>query len=251
MINMQIISFIGIVFLIAGWVKGVVGMGLPTVAMGALGLVMAPVEAASLLIIPSLVTNVWQFAAGGSKRKVCRRLASMLLFVCLGTGISITFLTSGTSHWASMALGAALALYALVALLLPPFVVASHSEKILSPVIGLITGLITGATGVFVIPAVPYISALGFSRDELVQALGLSFTVSTLALAIGLGAHQQFSSISITTSLIAVVPAMIGMQIGQYTRTNIEAKKFRFWFLVCLCLLGVYMVLKASFTIFK
>ena len=51
-------------FLLAGAVKGVIGMGLPTVAMGLLGLVMPPVQAAALLVVPSLATNVWQMLAG-------------------------------------------------------------------------------------------------------------------------------------------------------------------------------------------
>ena len=53
-------------FLLAGFVKGVIGLGLPTVSMGLLSLVMAPAKAASLLIVPSFVTNVWQLAAGPS-----------------------------------------------------------------------------------------------------------------------------------------------------------------------------------------
>ena len=32
--------------------------------MGLLGLVMPPVQAAALLVVPSLVTNVWQLVAG-------------------------------------------------------------------------------------------------------------------------------------------------------------------------------------------
>jgi uncharacterized membrane protein YfcA len=43
-------------FLLAGFVKGVIGLGLPTVSMGLLSLVMAPAKAASLLIVPSFVT---------------------------------------------------------------------------------------------------------------------------------------------------------------------------------------------------
>ena len=46
-------------FLLAGTVKGVIGLGLPTVAMGMLGLAIAPAQAAALLIIPSIVTNTW------------------------------------------------------------------------------------------------------------------------------------------------------------------------------------------------
>ena len=58
---------ITLVFLLAGYVKGVIGMGLPTIAMATLGLLLEPAQAAALLVIPSLVTNVWQFLAGGSK----------------------------------------------------------------------------------------------------------------------------------------------------------------------------------------
>ncbi len=86
-----------------------------------------------------------------------------------------------------MALGGVLAAYALLALFLPRLSVPATAERLLSPVVGAITGVLTGATGVFVVPAVPYLSALGFSKDELVQALGLSFTVSTVALGIAMG----------------------------------------------------------------
>ena len=51
-----------ITFLLAGFVEGVIGLGLPTVSMGLLSLVMAPAKAAALLIVPSFVTNVWQLA---------------------------------------------------------------------------------------------------------------------------------------------------------------------------------------------
>src|SRR5947207_12243224 len=94
------------VFLLAGWVKGVVGMGLPTVAIGALGLTMPPVQAAALLVVPSLVTNVWQFVAGPSAWRIVRRLASMLIFVCAGTAVGIRFLTADPSRLPTIALGA-------------------------------------------------------------------------------------------------------------------------------------------------
>ena len=57
-------TLIGATFLLAGLVKGVIGMGLPTVAMGLLALALPPAEAAAILVVPSLVTNVWQLLAG-------------------------------------------------------------------------------------------------------------------------------------------------------------------------------------------
>lgn len=169
------------VFLLAGWVKGVVGMGLPTVAMGALGLAMSPGQAAALLVVPSLVTNIWQFVVGPSAWSLLRHFASMLIFVCAGTAIGIQFLTTGSSHWPSVAWGTVLAAYGLLGLWLPRLSGSSRSERSLSPIVGGITGVLTGATVVFVVPAVPYISALGLNIDELIQALGLSFTISTVA----------------------------------------------------------------------
>ena len=241
--SLDSLVLVGAVFFVAGWVKGVVGMGLPTVAMGALGLMMAPVQAAALLVIPSLVTNVWQFAAGPAKWLMVRRLASMLLFVCLGTAIGIHFLTSG-SQWPSVALGAVLAVYALLALYLPKLSVPPRLEPGLSPVVGGLTGVLTGATGLFVVPAVPYISALGLTKDELVQALGLSFTVSTLALGVALGSSGSYNLRTLFTSLLAVVPALAGMFIGPRTRDRIEPLVFRKWFFVAMLLVGSYMLVR-------
>ena len=62
--SLALTATIAITFLLAGIVKGVTGMGLPTLAMGLLGAVMPPVTAASLLIVPSFVTNIWQLFAG-------------------------------------------------------------------------------------------------------------------------------------------------------------------------------------------
>jgi hypothetical protein len=239
------LALITAVFLLAGWVKGVVGMGLPTVAMGALGLVMSPVQAAALLVVPSLVTNVWQFVAGPSKQAVMRRFASMMLLVCLGTAIGIQFLTSGSSRWPSLALGSVLALYAVIALFLPKFSVSQKAELRLSPIVGGVTGILAGATGVFVVPAAPYLSALGLTKDELIQALGLSFTVSTVALAVALGASGSFSSGILVASAGAVVPALVGMFIGQHTRNRIEPAAFRKWFLVSMLFVGGYMAVRS------
>lgn len=131
--------------------------------------------------------------------------------------------------------------YAAYTLLAKPLHVSSRWEPWLSPVIGLATGLVTGATGVFVIPAVPYIQSLDLDRDDLVQALGLSFAVSTIALAIGLFWHGPAPAENLLTSTLAVVPALLGMAAGQMIRTRISPQLFRRLFLIFLLLLGLEM----------
>ncbi len=230
-------------FLLAGTVKGVIGLGLPTVAMGLLGLAMVPAQAAALLIIPATLTNLWQLAFGGHLQGLIKRLWPMLLMIFLGTGIGALWIGMSGGHWVVRGLGAALLLYALSGLFLPTLHVNRRHERWLGPLCGLITGVITSATGVFVIPAVPYLQALGLSRDELVQALGLSFSVSTLALALGLFWHGALGGGELSASLLALVPAMLGMWLGQWLRQRISAVLFKRVFFIGLGALGAHLLI--------
>lgn len=237
--------FIALTFVVAGFAKGMVGVGLLTVAMGLLSLIMAPAMAAAMLIIPAMVTNVWQLVTGPSLRMLARRLATMMVMICIGTAAGIGILTGTSSSLASGTLGAALAVYGVVALAAPRFTVPPRAERWLAPWIGLLTGLLTGATGVFAIPAVPYLGSLGLDKNELIQAMGLSFTVSTLALAAGLAWTGHFKLEAAGYSVLAVAPALAGMFLGQWARNRLDPVAFRRWFLVSLIALGLYMLAHA------
>ncbi|OLP57184.1 hypothetical protein BJF92_06570 [Rhizobium rhizosphaerae] len=238
------VLLITLTFLLAGMVKGVTGMGLPTVAMGVLGALISPLAAASLLIVPSFVTNLWQLIAGGPVRGLIGRFAPMMLAILAGTFAGSFFMVGGAVRQVTGALGVVLSAYALYALLARPRRVPARHERWLSPLIGLVTGVLSGATGVFVVPAVPYIQALGLEKDELVQALGLSFTVSTVALAASLAWHGAFQADNLLWSSAAVLPALAGMALGQIIRQRISPAAFRRGFLVCLLLLGLEMALR-------
>jgi uncharacterized membrane protein YfcA len=229
-------------FLLAGIVKGVIGLGLPTVAMGLLGLVMPPAQAAVLLLVPSLVTNVWQLLAGPRCGALARRLWTMMLGICAGTWAASGVMTGDGVHLATAALGGALALYALTGLARIRIRVPPRSERWAGPAIGAATGLVTGATGVFAMPAVPYLAALGLERDELIQALGLAFTVATIALGIGLAWHDALPLRGAGVSLIAVIPALAGMAVGAWLRARVRPETFRTCFFAGLLALGAELI---------
>jgi uncharacterized membrane protein YfcA len=233
-----------IAFLLAGLVKGVIGVGLPTVAIGLMSLVVAPVQAAAILVVPSLVTNVWQALAGPHFSALVRRMATLLAGICAGTAVSAVLLIRPDTI-ATAALGAALIAYAALGLSPLRLSVSARAEWWLAPLVGLVTGLITAATGVFVLPAGPYLAALGLDRDALVQALGISFTVSTVALAAALGITGAMPASVAGVSLVALAPAVAGMMIGQWLRRYISAAAFRVCFFVGLLLLGAHLVLRA------
>lgn len=248
------VAFVAAVFLLAGTVKGVIGLGLPTIAMGLLGSAMPSAAAAALLIAPSLVTNLWQIGDGaGGWRGVpalLRRLWPFLLGIAAGTWAGAGLLAGTGTRTAMVGLGAALLAYAVFGLAAPRLPVLRPSrEAWLGPLIGASTGAITAATGVFVIPAVPYLGALGLPRDALVGALGLSFLVSTIALGASLGTSGAFTGDLALGSVLAVAPALAGMALGGAIRRRVRPETFRRWFFLGLLVLGAQLVLRGLGTI--
>lgn len=228
------------VFVLAGVVKGVVGLGLPTISMALLALVMAPAQAAALLIVPSLITNLWQALPWVTLRAVLRRIAGLQAGVCAGTVAGALWLGPPSGDWAGIFLGLALVAYAAWGLFGSPPTVQPRHEQWIGIAAGAVTGVITAATGVFVIPAVPYLQALKLDKDALIQAMGISFTVSTVALAAGLWLNGGYTAGAASASLLMLLPALAGMALGQRLRGRLSARTFKLCFMVSLALLGAY-----------
>ncbi len=243
--NLHLILFIAATFLLAGFVKGVIGLGLPTIAVGILGVVMAPAQAAALLVVPNLVTNGWQVATGPGLKAILLRLWPMLAGICIGTWAGAGLLQQQKDGSATLWLGIALVLYALVGLKAAKLRVPAQAEHWLGPIIGIATGVATAATGVFVLPAVPYLQALGLDKDELIPALGISFIVSTLALSFGLIGTGALNTGVAWHSLLALVPALAGQATGTAIRARISAATFKMCFFAGLLALGCYLVTRA------
>lgn len=234
-----LLAVIAAVFLLAGFVKGAIGLGLPTVSIGLLGLLMSPAQAAAILVAP----NVWQALAGGGLAALVRRLWPVLVGICVGTFIGAVLLPHDDTGRATVWLGVALALYAALGLVEVNFKVPRHAETWLGLVMGAATCATTVATGIFVIPGTPYVQALQFERDKLVQALGLSFTVSTITLALALAHAGEIRGSLAGPSLLALGGALMGMALGQLVRGRVRAETFRLWFFVGLLLLGGHLAL--------
>lgn len=238
--------FIALVFVLAGLVKGITGMGLPTVAVALLTLRMSPLEAAGLLIVPSAITNVWQLAAGPTLYPLWLRLRAMLLAVCLGTALAALLAAAPDAAACSGAvLGIALLTYGLLGLSGWRWQVAPRAERWAGPLAGAVTGVLAGITGVFVMPAAPYLQALSLEKDELVQAMGLAFTVSTLALAVMLAGRGEWHVAAAGTSLLALLPAGGGMLLGQWLRGRMRPALFRRCFFAGLLALGAHQCLRS------
>jgi len=243
--TISILMFIAGVFVLAGFVKGVVGLGLPAISMGLLALVMTPADAASVLILPTVATNIWQMAAGPNLKPIIARLWPVLLGVICGTLAGAGWLVDTHGHYGTALLGTALALYAASGLAAIRFSIRPEKEPWLGPLVGVTTGLVAAATGVFAMPAVIYLQAIGIEKEDLVQALGLSFTISSLALAVNLASVSALNLSLGPASVGALAVACIGMWLGQVLRLRLRPETFRLVFLLGLLALGVYLVGRA------
>jgi uncharacterized protein len=238
------LAIAALTFFLGGFIKGAIGAGLPTVAMGLLTFVMTPAQAAALLIGPTFATNIWQAGAGSNMLALVWRLWPMFLGTCVGTWLSAGLLTAADSRHTITALGILLALYALYGLSAPRLSVPAWAEPWLSPLVGLLTGTASAATGVFLLPSLPYLQSLAFDKDDLVQAIGLSVLVSTTALTAILVRDGAFAPSMAGASLAALAPALLGMWCGQLLRSRISEERFRVCFFVGLLLLGVHLALR-------
>lgn len=239
------LAFIAAVFLLGGFVKGVIGLGLPTVCMGLLALLMPPAQAAAILVLPALVTNLWQSFVGPYLVPLLRRLWPMLIGIVAGSLAGTGWLVDGDARVAGGLLGTALVVYGLFGLLAPQLHLRRRHESWAGPLAGLATGLFNAATGVFVLPAVPYLQALEMDRATRNQALGLCLTASALGLGLNLAAASALGNLFGWPVAAALAAACVGMALGLAVQRRLSAALFRRVFFAGLVLLGAVIALRA------
>ena len=232
-------------FLLAGTVKGVIGLGLPTVSLALLTVALDLQSAMALLLVPSFVTNLWQAGAGGNAKVILRRLWPFLVMATVTVWIGVLALARLDPALLTALLGVLLVTYSVVNLGGMQLAVPGRHEVWAGPLIGSVNGILTGMTGSFVVPGVMFLQAIGLSRDMLVQAMGMLFTASTIALAAAL---QQAKFLAVEhgiVSTLAVLPAIAGMIAGQRVRKRLSEERFRTLFFAALLVLGAYIIANA------
>ena len=238
--NIDILVLVAVVFLFAGAIKGLIGFGLPTVSIAIIATFLGLIEAMTLMLLPSLVTNLFQGFVGGNLIRLIRRCWIMFLIGAVFVWLTSTLLSTWNSVSFTILLGVVVTIYGLGGLYSFKFPSPGSNESWISPFVGMVSGGITGLTGVFVVPAIGYLQALRLERDELIQAMGLWFTIATLSLAFALQDHDLLSSELGWVSLMAVLPALLGMWVGRILRPKLSESTFRRLFFIGLTLLGVY-----------
>ena len=229
-------------FLLAGTVKGVLGLGLPTVSLSLITLLADLPTAMTLMLLPSLVTNLWQAFAGRHTSEALNRFWPMLTVAGLSVALGGLLFNHIQAKWLAALLGLLVVLYSLISLVGIRLSISSTREQPAGLASGLINGVLGGLTGSFVVPGVMYLQALEMPRQMFIQSLGLLFSISTVFLAASLWFNGLLSQSLTQLSLWGVLPALMGMPLGQQLGKHIPDKHFRTLFFGSIGVIGAFIL---------
>ncbi len=242
----EILLILILPFLLGGIVKGVIGTGLPTIALALLTATIGIREGMAIILLPSILTNIQQGLFGGHLKEVFNRSWTFLLATFLAIWLGAAMLASFNVSTISGLLGVILLFYAAFGIWAKRLPHPGKSEIWLNPILGFINGILTGMTGSSVIPGVLYLQSLELGRDRLVQTMGLLFLTSTTTLAFALQKNQLLTLDLLQLSAIAFIPSYIGMIIGIQVRKRISEQVFKRLFFIFMLLLGLYIVIRST-----
>ena len=242
-----IIAAVAAAFFVGGTVKGLVGIGLPLTSIALMTFFLDLRVAIPLLIVPVLVTNVIQASRGGRFRELVRRYWLMLITAAIGVWGGAALLYRVELSYLLITLGAVVAAYSLMNLFSVRLSISDKSLPVVSPIVGLLSGLVGGTTGSIGVPVVIYYQAMGMLKDVFVQAVGINFLFTGLVLAMALTYEKGLNAETLPLSALAVIPAYMGMFAGQWVRDKVSEDRFRTYLWIFLLLVGANLIRKGLF----
>jgi len=234
-----------VIFLFAGFSKGVVGLGLPTIGIGLATLFLGLDQALALATLPVILTNIYQAVIGGHLVRVWRQTWPLMITATIFTTLATGLFVLVDPDILTVFLGTILMIYALISLWTVKIPPPGRHDIWLSPLAGILTGIVTVVTGSSVVPGVMYLQSLDLPRDAFVQSLGVLFSLTYIGLAIGLGQHDILNRDVLELSAIAILPALAGMVLGIQLRRRIPEERFKRLFLWAIFALGTYIFLRS------
>jgi len=235
------------VFLFAGTLKGMVGMGLPVTSVGILSLVTDPRTAVTMAILPIFVSNIWQIYRAGAVRSALANywpfavalFIVMLPATALAPRLQIETLT--------LVLGIAIVLFSITSLVAPPFKLPERYDRLWQTGGGALSGLLGGLTAIWSPPMVIYFLSRGLGKDEFIRASGLLFFVGGVPLVIGYIANGLLNAQTAPGSALMIVPALIGFGLGERIRRHLHDQRFRTAVLIMFLVMGLNLLREALF----
>lgn len=230
--------------LLAGFVKGTTGFAMPMVLISGLGSFLSPEAALAGLILPTVVTNVWQAfrqgwtAAVHSARTHWRFLGLLSVFIALSAQL-VPVLSGATLY-----VGLGLAVVVFAALQLAGWRPRVHegNRRIAEIAAGTVAGAIGGLAGVWGPPTVMYLTAMNTPKVEAVRVQGVVYGIGAVVLALAHMKSGVLTAATVPLSVLVLIPALAGMAVGFAVQDRLDQAKFRRVTLAVLVIAGFNLI---------
>ena len=236
--------YLAFVFCLAGTVKGLLGMGLPLVAIALMSILIEPKAAVPLVLVSGLVLNLVQFLQMGGLREIARRYTLLALAGALSVWGGTELLFAVDQRVIEVLLGVIVCGYVVINVTrIPPALPRVWEARLAIPV-GLLLGVLQGATGSLAAPLAAWWQVLGLKKDEFVQASGYVLFIIVVPWAVSLVAKGAVTWEVAAVSAGLLVPAGLGMFVGSRIRARVPEERYRNLILALLFCAGIGLFVK-------
>ncbi len=233
-------------YFIAALVKGVTGLGYSSTCLPILTLAFGLKEALPLVLIPSLASNLVVMVSTGGFLASAQRFWPMVLSAAASVFAGLWALTKMRGENAAAVLGVVLLIYVGFAFANARFRLTEARTRKFEPVIGAATGFVNGLTGSQVMPLIPYLLSLDMARVRFLQASNQSFTLSSVAMFVGLGVAGLMTAQVVAVSACGLALVALGVRIGRRLSRHLAPHAFRTAVLIVLAVLALGLILRAA-----
>lgn len=231
-------------FFVASFLKGLTGLGFSTLCLGFLAIFMDLKFAIPLVFLPSLSSNIMVMVEAGRFWDALKRFWPLYLSAFPGLLVGIWFLGNSGNEIPKAVLGLVMFFYGFWGLGRGVMQLSEKREKQFVLPVGLVSGLVNGATGSQIMPIMPYLLSLKMDRNLFVQTINCAFTFNTLIMIIGLGKLGLVTPPAMYLSAGGIVPVALGIFLGGKIRKRVTEDLYKRMVLILLIILGMNLALR-------
>jgi uncharacterized membrane protein YfcA len=246
-IDSVILIQVVLIFLAGGMVKGLIGVGLPTVTLTLLSFVFDIKDSISIILIPVILTNLYQMLDGNSLKEIIGEVKFFLIGSFLFIFPGFYFLTILKSDTILAILALLLIINSFMSLMKYEIKLKNYKSKAIQLGIGSLTGITTGVTSIYTMPFIFLIQSLNYSKNKVIQLMGLSFFIFACMQLILFSSHGMLDFDKLSISLLACLPILAGVYFGTALRKKISETLFKTLFNIMLVAMGSLLILKIIF----